>query len=226
MCGGTIITDQLILTAAHCFYDDTTLQVPRDLQIKVGYGSNDLRAVTFTTAKALSIHPQYDRRTNANDIAIVRVPNLPLDGKLVDSVPIYSGTLFEETSFVSLGWGLTRAVQGSTSSLLKEGVVTIGKNQDCGEYLGGRAYAEFTSDGPQICTQNSLSLGNSPCFGDSGTGNIVYVGGKPHVIGITSFGSSASGESTCDTPDGFVIYTHVNAYMDFINMAINATKSL
>ncbi|KAJ1957827.1 hypothetical protein EC988_000630 [Linderina pennispora] len=220
MCGGTIVSDQYIVTAAHCFYDESTGHVPQDLQIKIGYGSNDLQNLVFKDAMQLYVHPQYSPQTSTNDIAIVQVPKLPLDGQNVDKIPVYTGELFPETQFVALGWGVTDAVRGTTSMLLKEGVVTIGKDVDCAKYLTGSGNAAFSSNGRQICSQNSLAPGTSPCFGDSGTGNIVYVNGKPHVIGLTSFGSGASGGSRCDAPDGFVIYTHISAYMDFVNSIV------
>ena len=74
-CGGSIIDDMHILTAAHCVDDDMKLLI-KDMRVTtstntVGYGTGKSYKV-----KRVTIHPQYEPSVDAswrNDIAIITV---------------------------------------------------------------------------------------------------------------------------------------------------------
>lgn len=75
VCGGTLISANSVLTAAHCLYD---LGRPIPLQqVGVSLGKRNLDLAASMTqesfAQRLIIHEGYDQNTFINDIAIVRL---------------------------------------------------------------------------------------------------------------------------------------------------------
>ena len=66
-CVGTILSKELILTSGHC--------VNENLQYFVTVGDSDWTSNQARTVRVSEklIHPEYDNRTNDNDIALLRL---------------------------------------------------------------------------------------------------------------------------------------------------------
>ncbi|KAI8321676.1 trypsin-like serine protease [Martensiomyces pterosporus] len=219
LCGGTIISDTTVVTAAHCFVNETTGHVIAPEDVSVGFGDNNITLQERLNASKLYVHPEYNRTNHFNDIAIITFPKIKLDDDKVQSIPIYKGKLPPGTALTALGWGRikTDPTSTETSDVLLSTTIKTGNIDDCKKYLP----IFESSDGPQICTENKLTPNTDTCQGDSGTGVIINVDGKPYLAGLTSYGNGfdANGEldDTCALNNGFGIYTHVNSYLDFIN---------
>ncbi|KAJ1964564.1 hypothetical protein GGI12_001340 [Dipsacomyces acuminosporus] len=227
MCGGTILSDTLIVTAAHCFVNETSGATRKANEITVGYGNNDHTKQTKHKVDNLYIHPYYDpKMLHLNDIALLKVPKIPLDGKTVKSIEIYKGKIAAGTSLTALGWGKvnTELDKDITSEKLKRTVVKASDNVACKKVL---PFFE-SNDGPQICTENKLAPKTDTCQGDSGTGLIIEVDGTPYLAGLVSygFGFNDKGEvdKTCALDNGFGAYVRVSRYTDFIEAASKSSK--
>ncbi|KAJ2766790.1 hypothetical protein IWQ56_003578, partial [Coemansia nantahalensis] len=75
-CGGTVITDQVVITAAHCVIDRDGNVVPPN-QVEISYGGTSRSRHLHVTAQAVVPHPNYSARGGpfANDIAVIKTSN-------------------------------------------------------------------------------------------------------------------------------------------------------
>ncbi|KAI8320567.1 trypsin-like serine protease [Martensiomyces pterosporus] len=224
-CGGTIIGEQAVVTAAHCLFNKTENAAVNHSQVKVGFGNNNATLQTYVPAQDVVVHPDYNSMFNYHDIALVKVSGIPFQKNTVESLKVYRGLLPEGTSLTSLGWGVMTPEFGShnVSDVLKKTTVKIANINDCKDYI---VFKE-SSDGPQICTENKFTPGTSACYGDSGTGLIATVNGTSYLAGLVSYGYGPEFEQdrSCTREDGFVIYTHIVSYLDFLSSATGTAES-
>ncbi|XP_066942649.1 trypsin-1-like [Macrobrachium rosenbergii] len=207
-CGGTLVTNKHIVSAAHCFYgyDIRTVDVAlgkNDLSVANEQGSVWRRTSTY------KVHESYDDSLLLHDIAIVTIPEPVTYSDLILPICLPPADLKiqggEES--VAIGWGAT-SYGGQEALVLQEVNLTVQSNSQCQsdwrKKFGDLYFEIFDS---QLCTKNA---GKDTCSGDSGGPLLYKVNGTWTLIGITSFGYR------CADPDVGGVYTRVSKYINWI----------
>ncbi|KAJ2539309.1 Transmembrane protease serine 11F, partial [Coemansia sp. RSA 1933] len=223
LCGGTLIDNSYVVTAAHCLMNEDTNETAEAGQVSVCYGSNKLSSQRCTTARTLTLHPDFSLQSLVNDIAIIEISALSFSSS-VSSVPIYTGKLPENTELVTMGWGMTNSSDtNSLSNVLLSTDIKIGSPELCAQ-----AESSYSSaDGAEVCTSNNLTPGKDSCQGDSGSPTIITSGGTNYLVALTSSGVNMDdpGSSECAATDGLAFYTHIYYFMDFITSTTSLSSS-
>ncbi|XP_062131608.1 trypsin-1 [Drosophila sulfurigaster albostrigata] len=201
-CGGTLINDRYVLTAAHCVHEmDMTGVSVRLLQLDRNSQQQGItRAVAFAHP-----HAGYDPVRLVNDIALLRLDApVPLVQSMrpvcLPSGPFQS---FDFQKAIVAGWGLSFE-GGSTSSVLQETVVPIITNAQC----RATSYKSMIVD-TMLCAGYVQTGGQDACQGDSG-GPLIVPDRIFRLAGVVSFGYG------CAKPNAPGVYTRVSRYLDWI----------
>lgn len=195
ICGGSIINDRFVLTAAHCMKDISPFNL-NQLKIKVGLSSQNspgIRLQQFNVSRIIR-HPNYNASNFDYDYALIEIRGRFSFNSWVQPVALAglgsSAQAIGNMVKVS-GWGWTTPGSNSSSNTLRAVNVPIISNATANSQLDASLSSHNPITARMIATGavNSDRLG--ACHGDSG-GPLVYkpAGQAAVQIGVVSWGTS------------------------------------
>ncbi|OXU16898.1 hypothetical protein TSAR_004602 [Trichomalopsis sarcophagae] len=202
-CGGSIVSENWVVTAAHCVYGTSASGV------NVVVGTVSLKNPHKShPAEKIIVHEAYaPTQSNRNDIALIKVSTPFEFSDIVAPVPLADPNVKVKTNSTAVlsGWGGTWSSSSPTPDRLQKASIYVADQEYCRTVMASYGREIFPTN---ICA-NDPSTRRGQCNGDSG--GPLTVDGK--LTGIVSWSIK---DPYCASTKYPGVYTRVSAYVDWI----------
>ncbi|XP_039492762.1 beta-fibrinogenase brevinase-like isoform X1 [Drosophila santomea] len=206
ICGGTVIHERYVLTAAHCI-----LLVDEDPDFFVGLGAyNKSESQVYPVVKAIH-HRDYDELSLVNDIALLQLNETIVFNAKIKPACLATSPVEDHEALTVSGWGYLDSVSQKQPDELRKADLQVLNISDCSQ----------ASSDMHICAGGVNNI-SDVCNGDSG-GPLAkwhprWGGCLGQVIGIVSNGG------LCDAQYPRTKFTNVYFYVEWIESIVWPSK--
>ncbi|XP_035902646.1 uncharacterized protein LOC118507748 isoform X3 [Anopheles stephensi] len=211
-CGGTVIDENTILTAASCVFEGSVINAS-DISVYLGriHLSEDTEYTQALDAEEIILHPAFSGDVS-NDIALIKLATNITMTKFVQPVCLWT---MNDNPYTIRGMKGTIVGFGSENHL---------KQKTLGVVDATRCVASDREGFGKLRVSEMLCVagqeGTGACDGDGGGGLFFEVEGKWYVRGIVSYISGDTENEICTTTK-HAAFTDVTKYVNWIKKYID-----
>uniref|UniRef100_A0A671UET6 Peptidase S1 domain-containing protein n=1 Tax=Sparus aurata TaxID=8175 RepID=A0A671UET6_SPAAU len=205
VCGCSLISDNFVLTAAHCDGDNDD-----DVPVRVVFGTHDLRKTgTVRHVEQRCKHPDYQNDTLENDIMLLKLSqSVPLGGTIQRiRLPAHDMNLQPNQLCNVAGWGVTEA--GRDVDEMRVALVSVVNQKVCRQQWSNSNWIPRLP--ANVICAGGYQTQNGACNGDSG---------GPLVCNGTAAGVVSFGDKFCRDQQLPNVYTDVSKFRPWIDQIV------
>uniref|UniRef100_A0A3Q1KGC9 trypsin n=1 Tax=Anabas testudineus TaxID=64144 RepID=A0A3Q1KGC9_ANATE len=211
-CGGALVREDFVLTAAHC-------QIPVPYRVVLGADSlsgNEPTKQEFTSVKSFP-HPNYDG--HANDIMLLKLNRRAELNEAVQLISMKAGRLRTRSLCITVGWGDIGDNNTLPSTLQEVNVTTLPQETMVNVSVINLDVCKYKWPGlpANVICAGGYGTNKGFCQGDSG-GPLVCNG---IAVGVVSFNRHMN----CNYPDVPNVYTNISKHLYWINYIVNSKQT-
>ncbi|CAB3259413.1 unnamed protein product [Arctia plantaginis] len=213
-CGGSIISDKFILTAAHCTFN-TKLGEVKYVVVGALTRTDANNPSNVLKVRRIIKHPEYASPSQYHDIALLETEKrIPLSQFVVPAC-LHVGDPVTDDQVLATGWGLTE--NRAIAEVMQKVILSKFTTEECAlKYPEYRLLLKGFDPQTQTCYGDKTKAVDT-CQGDSGGPiqikskriNCMYI-----LVGVTSFGRK------CGVIAEPAIYTKVSYYVPWIESIV------
>lgn len=183
-CGGTLINEDWIVTAAHCIQDANLVVVHLGL-LSVHNMNDDGVIVLNVSSENFYTHPNYDDHISLDDIGLIQLPHSVEFTETIRPITLEKNcisNLEDSIDVIAIGNGILNETSRQLSPILQWAPLKTISLDKC------RLSHPFIFYRKSVVCANSINPNRSVCKGDSG-GPLIHSTetGDDILVGISSF---------------------------------------